>query len=64
MAEGKSAVVVTLSLDNLQKAWVKKSVETMRAVLVRSRGREVPGSEIDQLRGREVQALDAILALL
>lgn len=48
-------------LTAIEKQWIKKSLETMRNVLMRSRGKEVVGGEIWVLRGKEVDALNVLI---
>lgn len=58
MAERNAGVLLTEPLD---RAWVKKSLESQRAMLVRSRGKEMVGSEVHELRGREIAQLDVLI---
>lgn len=51
-------------LDSLERQWVQQSIKTQRAVLVRKKNLERPGSEIEALRAREIQALDVLSAKL
>lgn len=47
----------TKELQPLDVAWIKKSLELQRSALARARQKEMPGSEIDVLRGREIDQL-------
>lgn len=60
MAEPKKSV----ELDVVERNWLRKSVETQRQVLIRSRGREEVGSEVYGFRSKEIAALDALLERL
>lgn len=47
-------------LQVLEVLWLRKALEALRVSLMRSRDKEIVGSEIYQLRSREV---DAVMAL-
>lgn len=51
-----------VKLEGLDRAWVKRCIATQRAALVRQRAKEIEGSDIDVLRGKEIQQLDALAA--
>jgi len=51
-------------LDVMERNWIRKSLETQRAVLVRSRAKESAGSPIWVLRGDEILALSNLLVKL
>lgn len=53
-----------LEFDVMELAWLRKSCETQRNVLVRQRGKEQVGSEIHAMRGREVDAINQLLMKL
>lgn len=53
-----------LEFDVMELAWLRKSCETQRNVLIRQRGKEQVGSEIYAMRGREVDAVNALLQKL
>lgn len=53
-----------LDFDVMELAWLRKSCETQRNVLVRQRGKEQVGSEIHAMRGREVDAINQLLMKL
>lgn len=48
-------------LTPMEAMWVKKSLEAQRNILVRNRLKEVVGSEIYALRGKEIDALSALV---
>lgn len=45
----------------LRKIWIRKSLELQKAALMRSRGKEIPGSEIYALRTKEIQFLEKLI---
>lgn len=47
-------------LQVLEVLWLRKALDALRVSLMRSRDKEIVGSEIYQLRSREV---DAVMAL-
>lgn len=55
MAEKKFELAV------LEIQWIKKALEDERLRMIRARGKEMPGSEIAQLRGREVDQLTLLI---
>lgn len=57
----KDTVVELGSVDVIQKQWIVKSLECQRAALVRSRTKEMVGSDIHALRGKEIDALDHLI---
>lgn len=59
MAE--SAKKVSFELDAIERSWVHVSLQAKREQLVRSRNKEVTGSEIWVLRGKEIEALNALM---
>lgn len=48
-------------LTALETAWLKKSLETQRAAIVRNRNKEMAGSEIHVLRGKEIDQINNLL---
>jgi len=48
----------------VEKLYVQKAVQLLRASLKRSVANEVPGSEISVLRNKEIQSLDALITRL
>lgn len=58
MAE--AAKKLSVELDVIEKSWVHVSLMAKREQLVRSRNKEVTGSEIWVLRGKEIEALNAL----
>lgn len=53
-----------LELSLLECQWLRKAVQTQVAALVRARGKELDGSEIHVLRGREIESLNKLLLKL
>ena len=60
MAENKVVKVSDL-FDALERNWIKKALETQRTSLARARSKEVVGSEIHELRGKELGSIDALI---
>lgn len=60
MAESK-VVVPPMELSAMERAWIQQSLQLQRASLIRSRGKEIAGAEIWTLRGREIEAISALL---
>lgn len=58
MAEQKKSE----ELSVLEREWLKQSLATQRKVIVRSRSNERAGSEIWELRGRELAQLDLLIS--
>lgn len=56
LKEGEKRYVFGVESRN----WLRKAIETQRAALVRSRTKELAGSEIYQLRTREIDALNSL----
>lgn len=54
-------VAETVSVSLLDRAWIRKSLELQRNSLVRARTKEMVGSEVYVLRGREIEALGALI---
>lgn len=48
-------------LSAYEAQWVKKALEDERLRLIRARGKELAGSEISVLRGREIDQLTLLL---
>jgi len=48
---------VSVELSSLERQWIVKSISSQRAMLIRSRQKELPGTDIWTLRGREIDAL-------
>lgn len=44
-----------------ERIYAKRALEVLRGVLVRSKAKEVPGSEVQALRDREIAIIDAAL---
>lgn len=62
MAGGDKVISVPGSdLTSMERMWICTSLKTQFAVLQRSRNKENPGSEIFALRGRELEALSALI---
>lgn len=53
---------VSFEFSVMERGWIRQCVETQRKVLLRSRLKEIAGGEIWQLRGKEIDALTALLA--
>lgn len=53
--------VKKFELGVMDVQWVKKALETQRFQLIRSRTKEVPGTEIHVLRGKEVDSLTRLI---
>lgn len=51
-------------LDALDKAWIKKSIELQRHALNRAMIKEVPGSEIANIRKKEIEYLTGLISRL
>jgi len=45
----------------LRRVWIKKALELQKAALMRTRGKEIPGSEIYALRTKEIQFIDGLI---
>lgn len=58
MAEVKKA----MEFESMERQWMRKALETQRQALVRSCSKEFQGSEIYELRQKEIRAVDALLA--
>lgn len=58
MAEAAKEVVVK---DAMDRGWIKKALESQRAMLIRSRTKEMTGSEVWHLRGREIEQLNLLI---
>lgn len=52
---------VGLQLEGLERAWVRRALEVLRGTLIRSRGKELAGSEVYEMRTREIAQLNALL---
>lgn len=50
----------TKELLPLEKQWIKKALKDLMATLQRARLKELDGSEIYQLRGKEIEQLQQI----
>lgn len=53
---------VGVVLDVLERQWVRKSLENQRQVILRGRNKELAGSEIWQLRGKEMEILTNLVS--
>lgn len=51
----------SVALGPVDRAWVRRALEALRAQLVRARTKEMAGSEIYELRTREVNAVSSLL---
>lgn len=51
---------VSVELDVVERSWVHVSVLAKREQLLRSRNKELAGSEIWVLRGKEIEALNML----
>lgn len=54
----------SVSLSIMDRLWIKRSLELQRTSLERSKGREMPGSDILTLRDKEIASINSILAKL
>lgn len=59
MAEAAKEVVVK---DAMDRQWIYRALVALRAMLIRSRGKEAAGSEIWTLRGREIDTLSTLMS--
>lgn len=57
------AEVKGVEFTGSQRAWIKLGLEAKRDQLVRVRNKEVAGSEIWVLRGKEIEALSALILM-
>lgn len=57
---GEQNPATTIELLPLERQWIAKAVITLRAQLARARSKELSGSEIYNLRGKEIQMLDSL----
>lgn len=53
--------VLKIEVKPLEKQWLVKACETLRDKLVRNRMKEMTGSEIYTLRGKEIESLNELL---
>ena len=60
-AADKVTAVAGSDLTAMERQWIVQSLKTQYAVLQRSRNKEHVGSEIYMLRGRELDALNALI---
>lgn len=51
----------TFKFTPLARQWVKESLVAKRQQLQRARGKEIPGSLIHELRGKELANLDVLI---
>lgn len=56
-AEKAVSDVSTVELSKIDRLWIRKCIEFQRVALKRSIAKEVPGSELSELRGREIKML-------
>lgn len=64
MAEKKDGTEPTrygITLDLVEKLWVQKSLDLQKTALVRSRNKEMAGSEIYFLRQKEIDVVEALM---
>ena len=45
----------------LRRAWIRKALELQRSALIRSRAKEMVGSDIYNLRTKEIEFLDNMI---
>lgn len=60
MATASKLFVVSVSL--LEKQWIAKALDLQQKSLKRSLANEMAGSEIYELRHREIAALDSLIS--
>lgn len=53
--------LIKLEVTVVDKQWLRRALETQRNVIVRTRNKEVVGSEIYELRTREIGQINAVL---
>jgi len=53
--------VFNVSLDVVEKAWIGKALVVLRQTLIRSRSKEIVGTEIYTLRGKEIESLNVLV---
>lgn len=54
-------VISTVELTPLDRAWIVQSLKTQAKALSRSRDKEIAGGEVWQLRGKELDTINAIV---
>lgn len=60
-ATDKVVSVPGSDLTALERQWILQSLRTQFSVLNRSRAKEITGSEIWSLRGREMDAVNSLI---
>lgn len=58
---GAQELSETVLVSMLERQWIRKALETQRMQITRARTKEMVGSEIHALRGREIEALTVLL---
>lgn len=53
---------VSMKFDQVERLWLKKALENLEKSLQRSLSKELPGSDISQLRSREIQQVSQLRA--
>lgn len=61
MENAEKADTIGFSLTAMERAWVRQALTTQRAALMRSRQKEIAGSEIWSLRGKEIDSLNVLI---
>lgn len=46
----------------VERGWLKKSLESQRSMLIRSRQKELTGSDVWVLRGKEIEFLTVLIS--
>lgn len=50
-----------IDLEIMERAWIKKALEDKVKALSRNRANEIPGTEIYDLRTREIQYVNTLI---
>lgn len=53
-----------VELDTFEKLWVQQALKSQKAMLIRKRSTEQPGSAIHELRGKEIQSVENLIQKL
>lgn len=61
MSQGSGKIVIEDPEDRVR---IRAAIHQYRNVVVRMRAKEIVGSEVYELRGRELQRVDSIIARL
>lgn len=59
MANEKDSVVA-LPVTLMEKQYLQKAVDSLRQQIVRSRAKELPGSDVYKFRTQDIAALDVL----